>query len=208
MVNPCYSRYRIVFSVLPALFFVVPILEAAECFSPVPGLQPSEPYVHQPIVATRLSNAENSTLSKLLGSLEGNWQGKAEEVACLGEIGSSREKIKKYAMQAEVEVNSSGGLRVSASLESIENRTRRAESYRLYLASDRLSASGSDNKGDVELVELSSDSVTFVQSHYLRSNIPQEIITKIMHAGQEFRIVRYFYNRGHLSSISRWILSN
>jgi hypothetical protein len=208
MFNPRYSRYLVAYSVLPALFFFVATLEAAECFSPVPGLQQGERYVHQPIVATRLSNAENNILSKLLGSLDGNWQGEAEETLCLGDIDTARKRIKSYAMQAEVDMNSSGGLQIRANLVSIENRTSREESYRLFLGDDRLSASGSGSKGDVELIELYPDSVSFVQSHILRGNIPQEVLTKITYSGQEFRIVRYFYNHGHLSSISRWILSN
>jgi hypothetical protein len=147
-------------------------------------------------------------LNELLDSLDGNWQGEVEEVSCLGDIESARKKIKNYAMQAEVDVNSSGGLQIRANLESIENRTRREETYRLFLGNDRLTVSSSGSKGDVELVALYPDSVTFVQSHILRGNIPQDVLTKIAHSGREFRIVRYFYNHGYLSSINRWILRN
>jgi len=208
MFNPRYSRHLVTLIALPFLFFFAATVLAVECFSPVPGLMPGERYEPQAIIVTRLSNTEYQALKRMLAGLEGEWQGEVEEVACLGDIGSAREKIKIYAMQAEVEMNSTGGLQISASLESNKNRTQHDESYRLFLASDRLSASGSDNKGDVELVELSSDSVTFVQSHYLRGNIPQEIITKISHGGQEFSIVRYFYNHGRLSAISRWQFNN
>jgi len=208
MHRPRYSRYLVAFSILPALFFCSATLLAAECFSLVPGLQQGEAYEHQPIIASRLSKAEYNTLSELLHSLEGNWQGEVEDVLCLGGIDSARKKIKKYMMQAEVDVNSSGALMVRANLESIENRSRREESYRLFLGGDRLAVSDSGNKGDVELVELYPDSVTFVQSHMLATNIPQEVLTKVTYSGREFSIVRYFYNHGYLGSTSRWVFRN
>lgn len=208
MYHPQRLRYLEKYSLLLLLCFFNSMLSAAECFSPLPGLEQGEAYVPQPIIASRLSNSEYNSLRELFGSLEGNWQGEAEEVLCLGDRESARMNIKKYDLQAEVDVNSSGELKIRANLESIENRTRREESYRLFLKSDRLTVSASENKGEVELVELYSDSVTFAQSQILRSLIPQEVLTKISHSGREFRIVRYFYNHGYLSSISRWALRN
>lgn len=106
MFNLCCSRYLAVFSVLPALFFFASPVLAIGCFSPVPGLMPGEPYEHQPIIASRLSNTEYHTLREMFAGLEGNWQGEAE-------------------------LDSGGSLRIRANLESIEKRTRRGESYRL-----------------------------------------------------------------------------
>lgn len=208
MNNSHSSWYLEKYSFLLLLCFSTSTVSAAECFSPVPGLEQGEIYDHQPIVATRLSSAEHRTLKELLGSIEGTWQGDAQEEFCLGKPGAARKKIKEYVLNAEAEANSNGGLKVLLDFESVENRSNHQESFNFYLSQDWLRVGADSSKGNTELIELYSESVSFVQSHYLRGNIPQNVVTKVSNSAGEFRVTRYFYNHGQLSSISRWILRN
>ncbi len=199
------SRSIAVVMHLLLLFLAVSIANADDCGDFPPTHIPGKPFDSN-IHARDLTSTENDRLERLFESIEGKWQGEAEEFICHGK--GRFEKISDhFNLRAKVSVNSDGYIRLEADLRSSINRKSLTEIMSFYLIENRLRLDTDSSFGDIENLKVSENKFQFstkrgFSSGYMTAGqARREIFFIFTKASNSFTTEKRVYTNDKLNSI-------
>ncbi len=155
-----------VFAIIISLLSVNTL--AKECYSQSPTLSANNDlFEHQD--AQKLTRREKRQLKKLMQKLEGKWQGGEASFECLGGETNARKKTAEKSLSIEARTISDNSIRLSSKLYSPKKRSKYSEHFSLFLAGDFLRLDTPSPSGDIELLSLDSNTVSFLTRFTVRN---------------------------------------
>lgn len=182
-------------------------LYAADCLDPSPNLLAGKG-LFTPSVFRDLTPSEHRMVRQMLQSLDGNWTGQGFNIQCPSTDGVVGKKEYKYKIRGKVRTDYDGNLSLEMELEDRQNRSTHQEEFRLYLKDMRLRMTD-DTIGDVEIVTLSPNQITFIRrvSLYglsIRKKKRREYVFSLLIDADGFSLHRDSYVGGKMNSKRRW----
>ena len=193
------------------LLVAVPCTGLPECLDPSPTVAAGkDPY--GAITVRELTGDEHKTIKALFKSLDGQWQGSASALQCRDLKDPQRNKRYLYTVKAEVEVDYFGNFFLQKTLYSRERQTTHQEILRLYLADSHLRINSASTSGNVELIDVEKNRISFLYRLLLQSaaaggSIRKEIFVVLTAGEQSFEIEQRTYSQGRLSDEQTWRFS-
>jgi len=184
---------------------------AYDCFEKSPSYANGQsPFEN--MVVRDLSRVEQDYLERLFESLTGRWQGEAADVECKGRMDSPSVKRTEYTAAVKIKRDRKGNIRIEMELESDKRNTTHEEVTTFYLIDEKLRSETDGAAGDVQLIEVSRNEVSFLKRgvmsggwwggntkreiYYTLSDGPNAFSIDIRYYVQgnfTFRKIRYFY---------------
>lgn len=184
---------------------------SADCLDPSPTLVAGQnPY--GPIEVRDLTPKEYEDIKALLKSLAGDWQGTAEEYECKHHKDPNKMKIHNFTVKARVKVDYYGNFVLWADFYSARIKSSHKEVFRLYLNEKWLRSNSASGFGNVELMQVSPDTIEFFFRRVLptgadRSSTRKEYFLFLNARDNAFTLKRRVYTQGRLSSKRMWHFS-
>lgn len=151
-----------------------------------------------------LTQAELQKLGKLFKGLVGRWGGSAIEVECQGTPENLTKKEIEYSVQADMELDSKGELRIELSSTSSAESTDREDRFSLHLVDNRLRVEDENPRGDVEILHVGEGKVSFMKKTIHRTQrggvATVENVTIIVLTGLQLQAELTSYTNGVLSA--------
>ena len=146
---------------LVGLLGLTPV-SAADCFSASPLVASGKAF--EPTEARKLTSSEQRQIDTLFRKMAKQWEGETHGYFCIGTENTPRKKPDTYQLTATVKQDSSGNIRLEADLYSPQKKTSRRETLRLFSSRDFLRIDVNNASGDVALVSLDNQHLTFIQT--------------------------------------------
>ncbi|WP_211826979.1 hypothetical protein [Kistimonas asteriae] len=146
---------------LVGLLGLTPV-SAADCFSASPLAASGKAF--EPTEARKLTSSEQRQIDTLFRKMAKQWEGETHGYFCMGTENTPRKKPDNYQLTATVKQDSSGNIRLEADLYSPQKKTSRRETLRLFSSRDFLRIDVNNASGDVALVSLDNQHLTFIQT--------------------------------------------
>lgn len=180
----------------------------ARCLSSSPTLHAGKnPYA--PIAVRDLSPAEQQTVRRLFASLVGDWHGRSESFFCSSADDPSEVERNRETIRASVRLDDRANLTLNANFYSQRQNTSRQEVLTLYLVDRRLRIDHDTGAGDVELIEVSGQTIAFLYRRVVpvgsSGSLRQEYFFTLSADGDSFSIEQRLYIQRKLSSGQTWL---
>jgi len=192
--------------------------QASECFSRSPSWQ-DDKFVYEAMKIRQLTAKEARslrTMFKRIGARH-KLKGKSETFDCYGNENNPRRVSKVHTIEANVETDSSNNLSMTLQFESKKDGISFQRRMRLFLSPTKLRLGSSSAVGDVELIIIGKNEVTFLVKSRLRiganrasgpasGTLAREEINAITLNGRTLRVEMIGYTQGLLSHGYSWEL--
>lgn len=182
-------------------------LYAADCKDPSPTLLAGKDLL-DPVDYRDLTPSELSMVRQIMRSLEGSWTGQGFTIRCPSVDGIVDKEEFKYKIEGKVQIDFYGNLLLEMEFIDTQNRSSHQELFRLYLKEMRLKYSD-ETYGDVELVTLAPNQITFIRRLTLRGRYSsgiyarKEYVISVLMDASGFSIHRDSYAGGKMRSKRR-----
>ena len=180
---------------------------ATVCFSPSPSRQ-AELELTTDIVSRTLTKDELSILGDMFMQLDGKWAGQADETVCKGKSDNVNPVQHRYTLDIDIEIYRKTELKFKAVLDSMESRKSRNEFLEIYLSSDKFRVNDEFAAGDVEIIKLTDNFVSFFKKIIIRTKSGgisvRELVQSISLTGKRLSMEFQVYSNGVLSSHTVW----
>jgi hypothetical protein len=195
------------FLTLCCLTFLSVGFGAAQCLSPSPTLRAGKKS-YAPIAVRDLSPVEQQAVRRLFTSLVGNWHGGAESFFCSSADDPSDVERDRETIRATIRLEDHTNLTLNASFYSRRKNASRQEALTLYQVDHRLRIDHDTGAGDVDLIEVSEQTIAFLYRRVLpvgrSGSLRQEYFFTLSANADTFTIEQRLYIQGKLSSGQTW----
>lgn len=146
---------------------------AITCYEPSPTIQAGDDVFDYKPPET-LSTSEQKKLQTFLSRLQGSWQGTTERTLCTGSENNARKKLSHSEINMTVEDDSRRSIAVRSDIYMPEKKSRYSEKFSLHQVDGflRMDSRGAD--GNIELIEVEPDQLTFLQRYFVRKAEPEK----------------------------------
>lgn len=197
------NRYRSMMLVMLLCLWATSA-NALSCFDPSPtGKNGQDPY--RPIKVRELTREETEYLRTAFRALDGEWQGTGSEQICTGRADSPEQKIIQYTLKARLTTNYSGSFTLTVDSHGIETGVSGIDTLRIYLTEKELRAGDSTGAGQVELMKVSPDAVSFRQ-RVVSGGLQRESFTTIRMTANTLSVDRTYYAQAQFIGRKSWRL--
>lgn len=196
-----------------SLVLIISNAYAQDCFDPSPTVQNNSEMFTE-IKPREITESEYNALNLLFKYLNRDWDGSGKEIICKGKKPDAYKEIKQYKISAETTMNYQGNFTIRLELYDSENRTSSQEKYDLFLTEKYLRADSDNGAGDIELIEISENNVSYKQRSLHGSGPPfgirsrGEVFTTIRRTSDGFIMTKLYYHQGILGGKKQWVFYN
>lgn len=135
---------------------------ATECYSPSPSFADNRTPFDEMMVRP-LTPSEKKAVLALFASLSGRWAGHEETLTCIGREGAYTVEERVSTVTAEVQTDRRTSLSLLLKMRDNVRRTNTSQRIRLFVDDRHLRYGATGAEGDVELVEVAAEGVSFLQ---------------------------------------------
>lgn len=183
---------------------------SAECLDKSPTAATGKnPY--GPMEIRELNQGELEMTRRLLKSLDGQWKGRAEEVAC-NPADSEEKEVRVYSIKAKAKTDHYGNFFMKIELYSAKERTTHQKTLRFYIYENLLRINHDNGTGDVEIISLTKQKIelrrrALLRNKHNRGGIHKEFFFEMNVGPDGFSVSRDIYTQNRLSEQHLWTFS-